>query len=258
MDMLSNFIRANLGTLIVAAAFTSTATAQDSAKLAGELSALRSEVETMSAELGELKAEQQDQLRTFARQKGELVLELDREKMRLQKLRMAVASRQDEVDQEKARFQDVVPVFQETVESLRSYIESSLPFRREERLAELDKLVSSQRAGLVSPPKALVRLWGMVEDEFRMTHENGLFQQTVTVNGQEALADVVRLGMVALYFRTSEGQVGFAQREGGGWAYHVIDKPKDVEEVSMLFDSFKKQVRVGLFELPNALSQKGQ
>ena len=91
-----------------------------------------------------------------------------------------------------------------------------------------------------------------------MTHENGLFQQTVKVNGQETLADVVRLGMVALYFRMSDGQVGYAQKDGGTWSYHVIDKPKDVEQVAMLFDSFKKQVRVGLFELPNALPQKGQ
>ena len=256
--MFSKYMCIHFLALTTWTALASGAAAQDGAKLAGELSALRAEVETMSAQLGELKAEQQDQLRTFARQKGELVLELDREKMRLQKLRMAVASRQDEVDAEKARFQDVVPVFQDTVDALRTYIETSLPFRSDERLAELDKLVSSQHAGLLSPPKALVRLWGMVEDEFRMTHENGLFQQTVKVNGQESLADVVRLGMVALYFKTSDGQVGFAQRDGAGWTYRVVDKPKDVEQVSNLFDSFKKQVRVGLFELPNGLVQKGQ
>lgn len=244
-----------LGVLLLAPAVGS---AQDASKLATELSTLRSEVEAMSSELTELKSEQQDQIRTYARQKAELVLELDREKMRLQKLRMAVASRQEEVDAEKARFQDVVPVFDKTAKELREYIESALPFRTDERLADLNKLVENQRSGLISPPKALVRLWGMIEDEFRMTTESGLFQQTVEFNGHEELADVARLGMTMMYFRTSDGQVGYATRDGARWAYRLIDNPDEIEQVGTLFDSFKKQVRVGLFELPNALPTKGQ
>lgn len=230
---------------------TSRSAAQDVSKLASELSDLRGDVEGISSELAEEKTEMQDQLRTYARQKSELTLELDREKIRLQKLRMAVAQKQKEVEAQNRRFKDLLPIFESTASTLRTYIESALPFRREERLGELDKLGENLKAGLISPPKAVVRLWGMVEDELQMTKDTGMFRQTIQVGGQEQLADVVRLGMVMLYYRTAEGQVGHAYKAGNAWGYREIETPDDIAMVENIFDSFKKQVRVGLFQLPN-------
>lgn len=232
--------------------------AQDASKLAQELTTLRGEVEAMSSQLTELKTEKHNQLRTYARQKSELVLELDREKMRLQKLRMAVASRQEEIDSEKARFKDVAPVFDATALALRAYIRQALPFRAEDRIADLDKLIANHRAGMLAAPKALARLWGMVEDEFRMTRESGMFQQTVTIRGREQLADVIRLGMSILYFKTADGQMGYATPIPSGWGYSTLSSQQDLDMLAGLFDSFKKHVRVGLFQLPNALGNKGQ
>src|SRR5690606_26715334 len=109
--------------------------------------------------------------------------------------------------------------YKEAFAKTEAYVKSSLPFRRAERLSELNKLDEQYRAGLLSPPRALSRLWGFIEDEFRITRENGLFQQTVTVNGEEHLAEVVRLGMVMLFYKTNDGQVGKAVAQNGTWTF---------------------------------------
>ena len=230
------------------------ARAEDVTELAKELSTLRSEVEGVSAQLSEEKTELQDQLRTYARQKSELTLELDRERIRLEKLRLAVAQKKKEVEAQNQRFKDLVPIFENTSAALKRYIERSLPFRSDERSAELNKLEQSLKSGLLSPPKAVVRLWSMVEDELRMTRESGMFRQTVEAGGEEQLADVVRVGMVMLYFRTADGQVGHAVRTDRGWGYRVLESSQDAALVENLFENFKKHVRVGLFQLPNAIA----
>jgi hypothetical protein len=47
--------------------------------------------------------------------------------------------------------------------------------------------------------------------------------------------------------------VGHAVRQGDGWGYEVLTTPEDVKRVDDLFESFKKQIRVGYFTVPNAL-----
>src|SRR5690606_15309112 len=107
--------------------------------LASRLASLRGEVESLSAELSDKTQEMQDQLRSQARQKAELELELQREKSRLQKVRLGVAEKQKEIAAEKAAGQELRPLFERNLSTVRGYVKSTLPFRTQERLAELDK-----------------------------------------------------------------------------------------------------------------------
>src|SRR5690606_29294078 len=92
------------------------------------------------------------------------------------------------------------------------------------------------------------------EDEFRLTRENGLFSQTISLGRERVLADVVRLGSMALYFRTQDGRVGLAQRAADGWRFVVEDDAADRARIDALFDALRKQIRQGWFELPLAAS----
>lgn len=227
--------------------------AQDLGNLAKELATLRGDVETLSGELASNKGDLQDELRTMARQETELALELDRERMRLQKVRVAISQKQKVVDEERRKSRDLVPIFDRNADAIRSYIAGSLPFRTEERLAELDKIENQLEAGLLTPQRAIARLWTLMEDELRMTRESGLFPQTIVLDGKEQLADVARIGMVMLFFRTADGQRGHAARSGDAWTFTVITQPQQQKLVDGLFESFKKQIRVGYFTLPNPL-----
>ena len=56
-----------------------------------------------------------------------------------------------------------------------------------------------------------------------------------------------------MYFRTRDLQYGRAVETGAGWRFELLDSAADQERVARLFDSLRKQIRQGYFELPNAL-----
>ena len=123
-----------------------------------------------------------------------------------------------------------------------------------ERTAELAEIRKQLAQDVLTPHKAAKRLWTFYEDEIRLAEENGVYQQTVTVAGEEKLADVARLGMMMLFFKTPDGDYGRALKEHGEWMYKVYRDEADRDQVKELFASFRKQVRTGFFTLPNALT----
>lgn len=228
--------------------------AQSTGTLAKRLSVLRGEVETLSSQLSNLTVENRENIRSLARQKSNVILDLQREKNRLEKYKATVREEKRSLEESQSQDAEMAPLFQRHLESIRLHVRSSLPFRRAERLAELSKLDEQVKSGLLSAPRAVARLWSFVEDEFRLTRESGLYQQTLHLDGQEHLADVVRLGGVALLFRTQQGGVGFAKYSGGAYSFVEVQSAAERKKIESIFDSFRKQVRVGEFELPNILA----
>lgn len=239
-----------LGALV---AFSPAVRADSTEDLARRLAALRAEVEELSEDLTEAKTETRNQIQALARQKSDLQMELEREQLRLAKLREALEDKREKIVETSSEGEDMKPVFESAVAAMRGYVSASLPFRRDERLAELGKIEDQLGTGLLTYPRALARLWSFIEDELRMTRENAMFQQTIVLGDDEHLADVVRIGMVMLFFVTDDGRVGYTQKTPQGWAFALETDSEGRKQLENLFDSFKKQIRVGLFRLPNAL-----
>jgi regulator of replication initiation timing len=244
-----------LGLLLGAVTITAPAVGDQIADLAHRLARLRGEVEQLSAELARKDNQLRDHLRSLARQKADLKLELQKEQVRLQKTQLAISQKKKLIATEQAEDEAVKPLYRAAIEDVRGYVAQSLPFRKSERLAELDKIDDQLKTGLLTPPRALSRLWTFIEDEFRLTRESGMYRQPIQLDGAEVLADVVRVGMVMLFFKTNDGVVGYAARAGNGWEYRSITSTEDSRLVNDFFESHKKQIRVGFFELPNALPQ---
>jgi hypothetical protein len=242
-----------LGALVAIALGSSSAFAEELTGLAQRLAEMRGQVESLSDQLNARKTDVQEELRSLSRQKAELELEVQREDTRLDKLRQAVAQKRAEVANETKANAALAPAFSKNIGVVRAYVEKSLPFRVKERLSELDKIEDQAKSGLLPPQRALNRLWGFVEDELRMTRESGLFSQPVTVEGKEQLADVVRVGMVALYYKTPSDEFGMSAFENGSWTFRSLNDAEQRKQLRTLFETFKKQIRVGYFELPNAL-----
>ncbi len=234
-----------------------TAEADQFSTLAKRLAELRAEVETLSGELSSKSTDYQDRLRSYARQKADLELEQRRNETALEKLTLAIEEKRAEIEKKNVAGTELTPLFTRSVEGVRAYVGSTLPFKTKDRLAELDKLVERQSSGLLTAQQGLMRLWSFVEDELRMTRESVLVRQTIRINGEDRLADVVRVGMVMLFFKTSDDRVGYVEKQGDGWSYREVVQPDEVKQVSTLFDQFKKRIRVGYFELPNALIAEG-
>ncbi len=221
--------------------------------MAIKLIALRDEVETLSAKLDENKSRTSDRLRSLARQKADLESRIQREKLRIKQLDQTMKSQRERLASTEEMGERLAPVVFQAIDRLKEVVNGGMPFQRRERLHELDDLQAKLSAGTMAPSKALARLWAFVEDELRLTRECGLYRQTITLDGQDVLADVARVGMVMLFFKTADERIGMAVKQNRKWTYSLFDDPENIDRVRSFFDSLKKQIRQGYFRLPNAL-----
>lgn len=231
----------------------STAQAQALDALAESLIRLRGEVEQLNAELDLSREETRQQLSALAAQRAELEATLQRQDLSRRELEAKLAEARERAAAAGVDGARLAPVLLEAVAELRAQIEAGLPFKIDERLAELDEFRAQLEAGALLPHRAANRLWAFYEDELRLTRENALHSQTIEVGGQRLLVDVAKLGTVMLFFRTQDRRVGAARRGPQGWRWEYIDGAEDRRRVLELFDALRKQIRQGWFELPNVL-----
>lgn len=218
---------------------------------AAELAKLRREVETLSSDLVLRKEDLRARLRAIEAQKMEVEVQVRREELRLAQIQGEAASRQAEIAAHAGRSETLGPGVSASIQTVRAGVVAGLPFRLADRLAELDALDAQLREHRIRPEAAAARLWAFCEDELRLGRENGLDRQIVRLDGQDVLADVARLGMVALYFHTDGGQSGAAVREDGAWSWRLYPGRDEQKAVESLFEKLRHGVRNGSFSLPN-------
>jgi len=240
--------------LVVLAGGTALAEEGGFSKLAEKLADLRSEVDELTTEVETKKDRIQSRLRSVQRQKADIERKIEKQKMRVERLRKTLEERREEIEERRESAKDLEPAVRESIEALRSSVREGPPFKRSKRLEQLDDLESQMQEGMRTPQKTVSRLWQFVEDELRLGRENGVYSQVIELEGEEVLAEVARLGMVALYFKTDEGRVGLAERTEEGWKWRALERDKSREQIEKLFDSFQKNIRVGYFEIPNGFA----
>ena len=216
--------------------------------LIGQLTDLRFEVEALNGEIERLKDENQKKLNALAIQHNEVAANLHREELRATQLQQKFAifrldqSSLSQVDQQ------LLPILNSSLADLSGYLQHSLPFHPSERLAQVKSLQEQLAVQSLKPHQGALKLWSFIEDEFRLTRENAISRQVITVEGHEIIAQVVHLGMVAMFFQTPNGMVGTA---GPGPVYQQLVDRKSVNAINDLFGGIKKQMRSGSYWLPN-------
>ena len=184
-------------------------------------------------------------------QVADLEILLEKERVRKRTLKR-LAKRQNEArahqQAETARFEAPARTAAAT---LRAHIEASLPFNRSARLEAVDHIVTDLDGGKTDAATGLSRLWRIVEDEVKLLSEVGVHRQAVTVNGEQRLADVARVGMALLYFRVSDDSVGKAVRAAeGSYSFEETTGEEEVGAIKRFFEALEKQIRHGTFALP--------
>ncbi len=220
---------------------------------AAELARLRQDVEARSHELGLAKEELRGRLKAIEAQKMEIEVAIRREELRLAQIEGEAASRREELAAHDTSGETLGPALRESLAAVRAEVERGLPFRKADRLAELDNLLRQLDAGDITAETGIARLWAFMEDELRLCREVGMDRQIVQLSDGEVLADVARLGMVGIYFRTDGGVTGSAVREGEGWRWQAFTSRDDQKAVESLFEKLRHGVRSGAFILPNPL-----
>ncbi|MEQ9012386.1 DUF3450 family protein [Algiphilus sp.] len=231
---------------------------EDIDTLTDNLVSLRSDVESLNSRLNQEQETHKQEMRSLLSRKGQLTNEIRRQELEIERLRKALDEARTEAQSATADAQDLLPMLDAAITQMRAYIEAELPFKRAERLAALDEIQTQLDTGVVTGPKGVNRLWSFYEDELRLARETGLFRQSVELGGERQLADVARLGMVGLYFRTEDGQVGMAVEEGGQWRYQAVSDDAQQDQIVALFDALDKNIRSGYYQLPNPLAEGSQ
>ena len=231
-----------------------TAQAADTQQQAERLAALRAEVEALSSQLQADKDDARGRLRAIEAQKVELEVQVRRQELRLERLVAEESEERAAIAAEGTASPALREAVRAGLDRIEAEVAASIPFQREQRLAALDALRGKLAADTLTPEQAAARLWAFAEDERRLTRENALSRQVITLDGEEVLVDVARVGMVALYWRAPDGSVGQARGGGDAWTWERVDGA-DADAVEALFDAMEKGIHAGEFTLPGLLEE---
>ncbi len=228
---------------------------QDNDKLARNLISLRGEVEDLQSELKILKSENKNSLIYLNTRKTELQANIDRKSLK---------SKQAHVEHEKliekikllgADSEQLVPHVIKLILSIKKNLNTGIPFKQKERLSVVEDIERKLNARKVTSQYAINSLWAFLEDELRLTRENAIYSQTIQIDGENKLVEIVKLGTVIMYFKTRDDKYGVAKNIDGLWDYQFFEEQNKQKQIALLFDSLKKQIRQGYFSLPLSLNQ---
>ncbi len=235
------------------ALLTETVSADNVGNLSEKLIELRGEVEELSAELNLAREEHKQRMSVLVSQRSELEGRIKRARANRDRLQKELDQNLELARNAGANDKLLKPVLLQALEKARNRVLFGLPFKIDERLEALQDIRDQMNKGVMSPSRAATRLWAFYEDEIRLTRENGIYRQPVDIEGEIILADVARLGMVMMYFVTTDDRYGVVLNRNSDWEYQVVEEADGNKHIADLFDSLRKQVRSGYFELPSPL-----
>ena len=242
---------------IVLVTCSGTAFAQDATEaLANRLIQMRGQVDELQSELNLKREEHKNRMTYLTAQLTEMEANRDREALRIQQLEQELEQMREQVAAAGETPETLTPIILENLYALREQVQGGFPFKVGERLAALDEVEAQLNSGVITAHRAFNRLWAFVEDEIRITRENAIYSQSIKLDGENVLVDVAKLGNAMMYFRTRNLEYGRAVETPGGWRFEKFETATDQEMVARLFDSLRKQIRQGYFQLPNALPQE--
>ena len=231
--------------------------AQDATEaLTSRLIQMRGQVDELQSELNLEREEHKNRMTYLTAQLTEMEASRDREALRVRQLEEELEQMKEQVAAGGETSESLAPVVMQHLNSLRQQVRTGFPFKVGERLSELDEIEAQLNSGVITAHRAFNRLWAFVEDELRITRENAIYTQSINLEGENVLVDIAKLGNAMMYFRTRDLQYGRAVETSSGWRFELLDSVSDQELVARLFDSLRKQIRQGYFQLPNALPQE--
>lgn len=248
--MLPNALKFMLAGSIMGATLLTASTEEN---MAQSLMQLRSEVEKLGTQIQDEKDETKAAMRSLVLEKNELDATIGREDLKIKQLDQEIAKVKKQIENASKNSEGIKPVVLSAVALLKERISTEIPFKTQERLEEVSRIETQMNEGIITPQKALVQVWNSFADEIRMTKENGLFKQTIRLDGKDRLAEVARLGTVMMFFMTPDDRAGYAAKDANGWYYKEAVAKEQKDQILALFDAMHKQIRTGYFTLPNAI-----
>ena len=250
-----NQIKVNILIILLLCLSVKTYTANDEGitKLATRIVELRSQVESLNTQHLALRTELTNDLKGKGARAASLEGQIANEEVRLKQIMNKISVAKKELSKVSDSGDDLKPLLLTKINLLIERIETGLPFQKEKRLKDLTDIKTKLETGIITSESSFGRMWAHLEDEMRLTRENALHRQTISLNGEERLATVAKIGMMMMYFHTSDNLVGYVSKDNSGKYIFVEElQKKRKDAIFTLVDGLKKQIRYGKYTLPLA------
>ena len=225
----------------------------NSDNMAKSLMKLRAQVEQLDSQIDDAKDSYKASMKSLTIRRSELEAMVSRKELKIKEINKELHSVKAKITEASKNSKGLDPIVNDAIDNLIAMIKTSIPFKTKDRIASVQKVKEQLASSLITPQKALSYVYNSYADEIRMTKENGIFKQTINLDGKNKLVDVARIGTAMMFFKTPNDTVGYAVKNGNDWSYkEELNKEKQTQILN-IFDAFKKQIRTGYFTLPNAL-----
>ncbi|MDF1877198.1 DUF3450 family protein [Sulfurimonas sp. SAG-AH-194-L11] len=250
-------MKLNLSLALSAILLTTSLAANTNEKLVNSIIQLRGDVENLYTDIKENKQTYHAQMKSLSMQITDSEAQINRKSTAIKLAQNELEKITIQIKETSSGNSEIKPLVLNALDLLEQSINGGIPFMVEARVADLHKIKSDLNANLITNEKALALTWAAYDDTIRVTKEIGLFKQQIDIKGKKVLAQIAKLGSIALFFSTPSNEVGFVVKKGNTYEYKLITNPEDIKKIVALFDALQKQIRTGYFELPNALVLQG-
>jgi len=233
--------------------FGSNLYAKNNENIIDSIMKLRGDVESLYTQIDENKEQYKSQIKSLAMQRADNEAQINRKETAIELAKTDLKALETKIKMLSNRSEDIKPMLFLALNNLKSMISSGIPFKLEERLAEITKLRTQLKDSVITQEKALALIWASYDDTIRLTKEIGLFKQSIEIDGETKMAQVAKIGSMMLFFATPDESVGYVVRENAKYRYKIITDDVEKTKIVALFDALQKQIRTGYFTLPNAL-----
>lgn len=176
-------------------------------------------------------------------------LRLQRKKYAAYSVKQAETLRGDAARQESLATVEsqLEPYLNEVVRRLRNFVQADLPFLPEERSKRLASLEQVMADYHLNPAEKLRRILEALQVEAGYGRSTGIEQRFLDLHGKPTKVHLLRLGRVALYYLTPDGQQGGRyDRKTGRWEALSGDSVAEVKAALQMVDKTRTMQLVNL------------
>lgn len=217
---------------------------------ADELIEKRAELDALYDELDHLKDDYNARVSSLTVYRADLEVRLQQEELKHRRLSEELAGLLDKASEDTTETGQLTSGLMTIIDQSAKRVSAGIPFHIDERLAELEDLKASLENGDMTPVEGATNLWNFLASELALSRESGIYRQAITLDGHSMLADIARLGLVFLYFRTYDDRYGYARFDEGEYVYTLAASREEERQIRNLFDSLERNIHTGFFELP--------
>lgn len=113
---------------------------------------------------------------------------------------------------------EVTPLMLHMIDGLKKFVKADMPFHRQKRLADVDKLADMMDDSDVSIAEKFRHIMGAYQDQVDYGNTVKAYRDKLTAEGSTRTVQFVRIGRVALMYQTLDGsETGYWNRNTGSW-----------------------------------------